>query len=384
MANGSVIDVRNKKRGRVGRKKNVFNMETLNAIPIEKRTTIRAIANEMKMGHSQVYRMLKAGDLRSHTNSIKPKLSHEHKVNRLNFILSQIIPATVNTLPKFSLMYNVVHIDEKWFYMSRETQRFYLFTWKEEEPYRCVQNKQFIGKVMFIAAVARPIINNNGDILWDGKIGIFPFTETQRAVRSSSNRPAGTPELKAITRVTRDVIRQKLIAEVLPVIISKWPANGVRDIWIQQDNARPHLLINDQAFNEAATQDGFNIRLVCQPASSPDMNILDLGIFNALQSIQFKEFPRDLEALVKAVNDAYETFNPKLLNYSWIQYQLCMIEVLKVRGGNNYKQPHMGKNRLDRLGQLPRQLEVATELIDSTNEYLRHGLINLNVLPQED
>ena len=150
MANGDVIDVSNKKRGRVGRKKNGFNMDILNAIPIEKRTTIRSIANEMKMRHSQVYRMLKSGDLRSHTNSIKPKLSHEHKLRRLTFILSQIIPPTVNTLPKFSLMYNVVHIDEKWFFMSRETQGFYLFTWEEEEPYRCVQNKNFIGKVMFI------------------------------------------------------------------------------------------------------------------------------------------------------------------------------------------------------------------------------------------
>ena len=90
-----------------------------------------------------------------------------------------------------------------------------------------------------------------------------------------------------------------------------------------------------------------------------------------------------MPALVKAVTDAYDTFNPKLLNYSWIQYQLCMLEILKIRGGNNYKQPHMGKNRLDRLGQLPRQLEVATELIDSTKEHLRRGLINLNDLPQE-
>ena len=226
MANG---DVSNKKKGRVGRKF-FFNMDTLNVIPIEKRTTIKSIANEMKMEHSQVYRMLKSGDLRSHKNSIKPKLSHEHKHRRLNFISSQIILPTVNTLPKFSLMYNVVHIDEKWFFMSRETQGFYLFTWEEEEPYRCVQNKNFIGKVMFIAVVARPLVNTNGDILWDGKIGIFPFIETQMAIRSSSNRAAGTLELKAITRVTRDVIREKLIVEMLPAIRSKWPANGVRDI----------------------------------------------------------------------------------------------------------------------------------------------------------
>ena len=165
MAISNVVDVSSKKRGRVGRKINVFNMEALNAIPIEKGTIIRSIANEIKMGHSQVYRMLKAEDLRSHTNSIKPKLSHEHKLRRLNFILSQIIPPTINALPKFNLMYNVVHIDEEWFYMSRETQRLYLFSWEEEEPYRCVQNKNFIGKVMFIVVVARPIVNTDGDIL---------------------------------------------------------------------------------------------------------------------------------------------------------------------------------------------------------------------------
>ena len=72
--------------------------------------------------------------------------------------------------------------------------------------------------------------------------------------------------------------------------------------------------------------------------------------------------------MIKAVNDAYDTFEPKLLNYTWIQYQLCMLEVLKVRGGNNYKNPHIGKQRLDRLGMLPRQLEVSTELIDAAHQ----------------
>ena len=41
-------------------------------------------------------------------------------------------------------MYNVVHIDEKWFYMSRETQRYYLFLWEEEETYMCVQNLKLV------------------------------------------------------------------------------------------------------------------------------------------------------------------------------------------------------------------------------------------------
>ncbi|XP_057540736.1 uncharacterized protein LOC130818589 [Amaranthus tricolor] len=301
MQNGIVIDVNSRKRGRVGRKPRVFDMNLLNAVPIEKRTIIRAMATALGIGHSQVYRMMKS--------------------------------------------------DEKWLYMSRATQRYYLFPSEEEEPYRCVQNKNFIGKVMFIAAVARPHINSAGEVLWDGKIGIFPFTETHYAMRRSEKRPA---------------------------------ANGVKDIWIQQDNAKPHILINDHAFNEEAKKDGFNIRLVCQPASSPDMNILDLGLFSALQSIQFKSFSKDLNDLIKAVNDAYDTFEPKLLNYTWIQYQLCMIEVLKAKGGNNYKNPHIGKKRLDRLGMLPRQLEIPQELIDAARQFLSHDIINLNDLSQDD
>ncbi|XP_057535332.1 uncharacterized protein LOC130813510 [Amaranthus tricolor] len=381
MQNGIVVDVNSRKKGRVGRKPRVFDMTLLNVVPIEKKTTIRAM--ERGIGHSQVYRIMKSGNIRAHTNSIKPKLSHDHKIRRLNFILSQIIPPTIDNPPKLSLMYNVVHIDEKWFYMSRETQRYYLFPWEEEEPYMCVNNKNFIGKVMFIAAIARPQISTNGEVLWDEKIGIFPFTETYYAVRRSENRLVGTPQLRVIPKVTRDVIRDKLINEVLLVIRLKWPANGVKDIWIQQDNAKPHILTNDQAFNEEANKDRFNIRLVCQPAFSPDMNILDLGLFSALQSIQFKSFPKDLKDLIKAVNDAYDTFEPKLLNYTWIQYQLC-IEVLKAKGSNNYKNLHIRKQRLDRLDMLPRQLEFPPELIDVALQFLSHGIINLNDLPQED
>ena len=86
MVAGNIIDVSRKKKGRLGRKRNVFNMDTLNVIQFENRTTIRSISSEMKIRRLQVYRMLEAGDLRSHTNSIKPKLSHEHKLKRFHFV----------------------------------------------------------------------------------------------------------------------------------------------------------------------------------------------------------------------------------------------------------------------------------------------------------
>ena len=58
--------------------------------------------------------------------------------------------------------------------------------------------------------------------------------------------------------------------------------------------------------------------------------------------------------------------------------------MLKARGGNNYKNPHIGKQRLDMLGLLPRQLEIPQELIDVARQLLPHGIINLNDLPQDD
>ncbi|EEE62853.1 hypothetical protein OsJ_17656 [Oryza sativa Japonica Group] len=63
--------------------------------------------------------------------------------------------------PKFVDMRNIVHIDEKWFNTTKKTRNFYMVHW-EDDPYRPVQNKNSIDKVMFLAAVARPRYNEEG------------------------------------------------------------------------------------------------------------------------------------------------------------------------------------------------------------------------------
>lgn len=97
----------------MGRKRKEWNLEKLQAIPVEKRTIIRALAIALEIGMSAVYRLMKSGKLRAHTSSIKPSLLDKHKVNKLHFILGQIILRTIHSLPKFSSMYNVIHLDEK-------------------------------------------------------------------------------------------------------------------------------------------------------------------------------------------------------------------------------------------------------------------------------
>jgi hypothetical protein len=64
-----------------------------------------------------------------------------------------------------------------------------------------------------------------------------------------------------------------------------------KPIYIQQDNARPHISPNDRLFCEAAKQDGFDIRIVCQLANSPDLNILDLGFLMLFSPYNTKQQP---------------------------------------------------------------------------------------------
>ena len=83
-----------------------------------------------------------------------------------------------------------------------------------------------------------------------------------------------------------------MINFLLPAIKQRWPASERgTTIWIQQDNAKTHIPVDDPEFVAAAQADGWDIRLTCQPPNSPDLNILDLGFFAALQSIFHKLSP---------------------------------------------------------------------------------------------
>lgn len=98
---------------------------------------------------------------------------------------------------------------------------------------------------------------------------------------------------------------------------------------------------NDAEFIEVASMDGFSIKLVFQPPSSPDFNTLDLGFFNAIQSLQFKSFSKDLKELISAAS-----FEPKILNYTWLQLQQFILEVMKVKGGKQLQKPTLREEKV--------------------------------------
>ncbi|XP_042001765.1 uncharacterized protein LOC121751115 [Salvia splendens] len=99
-------------------------------------------------------------------------------------------------------------------------------------------------------------------------------------------------ETKAINSVTEAVMRDCLIQKIIPAIKAKWPVGASKDIYIQQDNATPHITAMDADFQVVANSDGFKIHLICQPPNSPDTNILDLGFLGQFSHCSMRNHAR--------------------------------------------------------------------------------------------
>lgn len=123
-------------------------------------------------------------------------------------------------------------------------------------------------------------------------------------------------------------------------------------------------------FRAAASTDGFNIMLVCQPPNSPDTNVNDLGWFRAIQSLQLDTASYNVDDLIRNVTISFDELSAMTLNNVFLSLQSVLIEILKANGNNDFKLPHMGKARLLRQGQLPEVLEVDEELVRSSIEHL--------------
>ncbi|KAK4279813.1 hypothetical protein QN277_011529 [Acacia crassicarpa] len=360
-----------RKTKKCDRKKVELDPQLFLQVPLARRTTLRDLSCALNINKTSLVRLKKEGAIERHSNAIKPFLKEENMVARLRFCLTMIENGSMIGDLTFKSMHNIVHLDEKWFYMTKKNANYYLLP-GEEEPLCTTKNKNFIGKVMFLVAIARPRFDSDGNETFSGKIGVFPLVTQEPAKRKSVNRPAGTLVTKPIVSVTKDVSRRFLIEHVVPAIKEKWPRNSIGEpIYIQQDNARCHVHPNDSEFCRVATEDGFDIRLMNQPPNSPDLNILDLGFFNAIQSLQYKEVPKTTDDLIAAVVKSFESFSSVKSNKIFLTLQCCMVEILKKKGSNKYDLPHIRKEVMEKRDSLPNQIKCDPNLVEEVREYLR-------------
>ena len=146
--------------------------------------------------------------LHVHSNSLRPILTEENRLARLEMAMDAHDP--VDQM-RYQDMHDRIHVDEKWFFLTREKER-YLLHWDEKTPKCCVKHKSHITKVMFLYTVARPHFNSCSNSWWDGKLGIWPIGDWEPAKRKSKNRPKEMPVWKNMI-VTKEVYHDLFITK---------------------------------------------------------------------------------------------------------------------------------------------------------------------------
>ena len=210
---------------------------------------------------------------------IKPCLMQEQRLARLRWIVSNT--QKVGWKWEFVDFANTIHINEKWFYVMKDSQKIWLLPENGHPNAPKGQSKAFIKKVMSLAAVWRPHKRPNGTHSC-GLVGIWPFVREGIAARSNMNRATGETESK-LTSVYGNLWRDMMVEKVFPAIRDAYK-HLTKQVVIQIEGAKPHIKPSIQASIEAeCSKKGYSITLEQQPAQFPDFNVLDLGFFHSLQ-----------------------------------------------------------------------------------------------------
>ena len=128
-----------------------------------------------------------------------------------------------------------------------------------------------------------------------------------------------------------------LLTKVIPAIEEKWPAGDQgQTITIQQDNAGPHIDNNNEEFCSATKCIKPAIKLSHQPAQSPKTNVLDLGLFWAIDCAQKKIPAANFEELVAVVPEAFNKIPWHMINKTFVMLMAMLNEIIKHDGNNNF------------------------------------------------
>ena len=105
---------------------------------------------------------------------------------------------------------------------------------------------------------------------------------------------------------------------------------------------------------------GINAKLYMQAANSPDVNLLDLGHFRAIQCFN-NTAPKNEEELIQAISAAYDSYLWNKINHTWLTLQCCFNQIIMHNGDNDYNIKHISKEKLECIGQLPDVLDVVED-----------------------
>jgi hypothetical protein len=271
---------------------------------------------------------------------IKVLLTQEQMVGRKAFVDSQI-----TSLGEFRCVENDVHVDEKWFYLMQLDGRLLVFP-DDELPEQYARHKNDIPKVMFLCAVCKPQKRPDGSIM-NGLIACEAFTEIIEAKRTSKNREKGTLTEQPIT-VDAPTYRAYIKDRIIPKIRKRLFWKKQEKITIRHDGAKPHDGGGNASFFRRWGQlYGWNIVFETQSAQSPDVNILDIGVFNGLQAMsdEYRTDSSSVADLVTRVKNTFYRYPRQSLDNCWGVLHENYRLIRMCDGGNKYCDPHCGIRR---------------------------------------
>jgi DNA-binding Lrp family transcriptional regulator len=101
-------------------------------IPLVLRQDFRAFANALGIPHSTVHRMTQDGVFVVKKSTIKPDLTEDNMVLRVSYALDEVVTHARGTR-LYKEMYDRVHVDEKWFYITKVSTRYILVAADDED-----------------------------------------------------------------------------------------------------------------------------------------------------------------------------------------------------------------------------------------------------------
>lgn len=283
-----------------------------------------------------------------------PILTEAHKAARLAWCSEQ--SSRVQPFGDNNSVF--IHVDEKWFDGLHLGQRIWI-DGDAVRPRIPVQSKSFIRKVMFLAAVGKPIPGK-----FNGAIGLYPLAKIVPAARASSHRPAGAPVLKLFS-MDKEMFIKMLKENVVRDALQTCP--WAREITIQMDNAGGHgggrggkikdTLSTLNAWASNLPQEYLallhdpesppKIHFIAQPSCSPDLNVLDLGAWRsmdiAVDKVKRNSFLRQLDEMeiYDAARDAWISWqSADKLDKLFDTLQAVWRCIIDNDGSNNFLLPH--------------------------------------------
>ena len=281
---------------------------------------------------TSVTEIMDANDWTKKKQSIQPFLTLGHIENRLTWCEAR------QNVDFFQDDVVYVHIDEKWFYAFRNGKVLYCPPGIEAPSYFALSKTQ-IPKLMYFGAIAPP----NPKHKFDGKLGLWRVSETKTAKRNSKYHKAGDV-FEVPTTMDGDLFVQMCKELLIPSIKAK--CKWAKSIEVQMDSAGGHKVHTsvDELNQYCKRYKKQPIIFVTQPTRSPDLNTLDLGTWNSIQShvpsVKYQKYSTTpiAERINAEVVRAWKEYDgdTKIHNI-YITLSQVYKQVIGVKGGNVYK-----------------------------------------------